>query len=204
MRNDENTNMTQMDLPPTPSSSNNSSRANTPTQGESLADPGSETTSAVRRRVGKVYPPKPAAGKRDLLMAIDFHQISVQVPLRLLLNLRSNLYQSFYNFQIRETIENHSKSKAFEGILEDCIRKVINEVVTNRILAETEGQLMDQMLKFFRSRGEEIKVDWSSVVLQRVLEVLQPQWAAVEKSFKSLEEQIKSIAQPQQNHDSQR
>ena len=78
-QNDENTSMTQMDLPPTPSSSNNSSRANTPTQGESLADPGSETTSAVRRRVGKVYPPKPAAGKRDLLMAIDFHQISVQV-----------------------------------------------------------------------------------------------------------------------------
>ena len=116
----------------------------------------------------------------------------------------SNLYRNLKNFQIRETIENHSKSKAFEAILEDCIRKVINEVVTNRILAETEGQLMDQMLKFFRSRGEEIKVDWSSVVLQRVLEVLQPQWAAVEKSFKSLEEQIKSIAQPQQNHDSQR
>ena len=78
-QNNENAGMAQMDLPPTPSSSTNSSRANTPTQGESLADPGSETTSAVRRRVGKVYPPKPAAGKRDLLMAIDFHQISVQV-----------------------------------------------------------------------------------------------------------------------------
>ena len=66
-------------LPLTPISSNNSSRANTPTTGEASNEPGSDPPTAVRRRVGKVYPPKPAAAKRDLLMSIDFHQISTQV-----------------------------------------------------------------------------------------------------------------------------
>ena len=93
IQNDENVSMAQMDLPLTPSSSGNSSRANTPIQGESSAEPGSEAPSAVRRRVGKVYPPKPAAGKRDLLMAIDFHQISVQVPLWPSFDLMSQFYR---------------------------------------------------------------------------------------------------------------
>ena len=69
-----------IDMPPTPTSSHQSSRNPTPSPDETSESPASEQkSSAVRKRIGKIYPPRAALGKRDLLMHIDFHQISVQV-----------------------------------------------------------------------------------------------------------------------------
>ena len=50
--------------------------------------------------------------------------------------------------------------------------------------------MMDSMLQFFQSKGKDLQVDWASVVLQRVLEIFQPQWQSLEQSFKSLENKI--------------
>ena len=61
-------------LPPTPVSSRSKSSSASSSYDDTKSNSG-------RRREGKIYPPRPSSGKRDLLMGIDFHQISIQVCL---------------------------------------------------------------------------------------------------------------------------
>ena len=67
---------------------------------------------------------------------------------------------------------------------------VFNEIIENRILTGEQNGLLQAMLNFFTENGKEIQTNWSSVVLQRVLEIMQPQIKALEDSLKSFKASV--------------